>query len=134
MRNEPRWLSAGDIVEINRGLLAGSGERHFILKPNELESAAARPASLWAYQEEDDLAVLAVRLLAGIARNHPFEQGNKRTAFVAALNFLLTNGWRLDIADSEEHAILIEALVEHKAEEAELVELFRRDLVRARDT
>jgi death-on-curing protein len=131
LRNEPRWLSAGDIVEINRGILADSGEPFGILKPNELESAAARPASLWAYEEEDDLAVLAVRLLAGIARNHPFEQGNKRTAFIAALNFLLNNGWRLDIADTEEHAILIEALVEHKAEEGELVELFGRDLVRA---
>jgi death-on-curing protein len=131
LRNEPRWLSAGDIVEINHLLLAGSGERHFILKPYQLESAAARPAALWAYEEEDDLAILAVRLLAAIAANHPFEQGNKRTAFIAALNFLLNNGWRLDIADTEEHAILIEDLVEHKAEEAELVEVFRRDLVRA---
>jgi death on curing protein len=130
LRNEPRWLSAGDIIEINREILAGSGEPFGILKPNELESAAARPASLWAYEEEDDLVVLAVRLLAAIARNHPFEQGNKRTAFIAALNFLLNNGWRLDIADTEEHAMLIEALVEHKVEEMELVELFWRDLVR----
>lgn len=133
MRNEPRWLSVGEIALINRGLVAATGEPFGILKPNELDSAAARPATFWAYEEEDNVAVLAVRLLVGIARNHPFEQGNKRTAFVAALAFLLNNGWRLDIADGEEAAELIEAVVEHKADEAALIELFERDLVPAED-
>lgn len=115
MRSETRWLSPGEIVEINRLTVAATGEPHGLIKPNELESAAARPSAFWTYEEEDNIAVLAVRLLVGIARNHPFEQGNKRTAFIAAIQFLLTNGWRLDIEDAEEAAALIEAVVEHKA-------------------
>ena len=57
-----------------------------------LESALARPRNAFAYGEED-IIVLAVALMAGIARAHAFEQGNKRTAFAAMRLFLCANGF-----------------------------------------
>ena len=54
---------------------------------------------MWAYDGEEDVLALAVALLAGIAQNHPFAQGNKRTALIAARNFLQSNGYDLGIED-----------------------------------
>jgi len=59
----------------------------------------ARPQNAFAYGEED-IVVLAVRLLAGLAQAHAFEQGNKRTSFVAMNEFLMINGHELAIDDT----------------------------------
>jgi death-on-curing protein len=59
----------------------------------------ARPINHWERGQEDVL-ILAIILLIGIARNHPFLQGNKRTGFYAAEMFLNANGYSLKIADS----------------------------------
>jgi death-on-curing protein len=76
-----------------------------------LESALARPINHWHYGEADVVA-LAVALLLGVARNHPFLQGNKRTAFAAAEYFLYLNGYELSPAhDGAELAdFLIDAI------------------------
>ena len=65
-------------------------ERHFLRDPGLLDGALARPQNAFAYGEED-IVVLAVRLLAGLALAHAFEQGNKRTSFVALTEFLMIN-------------------------------------------
>lgn len=67
-----------------------------------LESALARPQNLFVYQEQTDLAFLAAAYGKGIARNHPFLDGNKRAAFLAIGVFLAKNGFRLkaDKADA----------------------------------
>jgi death-on-curing protein len=67
-----------------------------VLKPDDLESASKRPASLWHYEHVEDVVVLAVRLLFAVAQSHAFIQGNKRTGFVAAVIFLEANGWIVD--------------------------------------
>jgi death on curing protein len=77
--SEPRWLPIGAVIEINRIVVRATGERHFLRDSGLLDSALARPQNAFAYGEEDVIA-LAVRLLAGIAMAHAFEQGNKRTA------------------------------------------------------
>ena len=64
-------------------------------------------------------------LLFGIARNHCFEQGNKRTAFEAAIIFLDLNGYALDAPDRAELAELICRVIEHKFSEAEFEDLIR---------
>ena len=81
-----------------------------------LESALARPQNAFAYGEED-IVVLAVRLMAGIAQAHAFEQGNKRTAFVALRLFLHPNGFDLAIEDSEAWAEPVISLIEHRSTE-----------------
>jgi death-on-curing protein len=81
------WLPIEAVIEHNRLEVAETGEMHFLRGRGLLEGALARPQNAFAYGEEDVLA-LAVRLLAGIAQAHAFEQGNKRTAFEAMWHFL----------------------------------------------
>jgi death-on-curing protein len=66
---------------------------------------------------------LAVALLLGVARNHPFGQGNKRTAFEAADAFLFLNGYELDLADREAAADLVVDVITGDAGEEALAEL-----------
>ena len=66
-----------------------------------LSSALARPLNLHAYGEKPDAASLAAAYAFGIARNHPFLDGNKRTAFVVMELFLNLNGWNLNAGDEE---------------------------------
>ncbi len=65
-----------------------------------LESALARPLQKAAYERRDAFEFAAAYLF-GIARNHPFVDGNKRTALVAADLFLVFNGWSLEADDSD---------------------------------
>jgi len=105
-----------------------TGERHFLRDPGLLESAVARPQNALAYGEEDIVA-LAVRLLAGLAQAHAFEQGNKRTSFVAMAEFLMINGYDLAIGDTTHWADEIIALVEHRSTEDDLVRVIRTFVV-----
>jgi death-on-curing protein len=101
-----------------------TGERHFLRDPGLLDGAMARPKNAFAYGEED-IVVLAVRLLAGLAQAHAFEQGNKRTSFVAATEFLMINGYDLVIEDRERWADEVIALVEHRSTEDDFVRVIR---------
>ncbi len=60
-----------------------------------LESALARSQQIYAYDDTADICTLAAAYGYGIAKNHPFVDGNKRTAYVTMLTFLLVNGYRL---------------------------------------
>lgn len=75
-----------------------TGEPYFLREPGMLESALMRPRNHWNYGERD-MALLAGSLLLGINRNHPFEQGNKRTALAATSQFLRANGYTLTAPD-----------------------------------
>jgi death on curing protein len=110
LRNEPIWLSAADLVDINKLEVEETGERHFLRQPDLLESAAARPINLWADENEEDIVRLAATLLYGLAKNHAFEQGNKRTGLTAALTFVEANGYRWTKEDSEELGKWVEEL------------------------
>lgn len=68
---------------------------------NLLASALARPHNLDAYGDKPDVAAIAAAYAFGIARNHPFFDGNKRTAFVLMELFLNLNGWLLEASDAE---------------------------------
>lgn len=124
MPSEPQWLPVEAAIAINRSLVAMTGERHFLRDFGLLESALARPRNAFAYGEEDIVA-LAVRLMAGIAQAHAFEQGNKRTAFVAMVQFLIMNGHDLTIEDALPWAERVIGLVEHRATEEEFVVALR---------
>lgn len=124
MPNEPRWLSLETVVDINRALVAITGEQHLLRDQGLLGSALARPRNAFASGEEDVVA-LAVRLLAGVAMAHAFEQGNKRTAFVAMTEFLITNGYDLVLHDNTGWADKVISLVEHRTTEADFVQDIR---------
>jgi death-on-curing protein len=131
LRNEPLWLPPEEIIELNRDLVEQTGEPFILRDLGLLESACARPANLWAYQDEDDAVVLAAALLFGIAQNHVFMQGNKRTGFVAALMLLRLNGWTLrpDV-DSAELADTVVTVLREELSEQAFVDLLRPHVVR----
>jgi death-on-curing protein len=112
------------VIEINRAAVLTAGEPHFLRDPGLLDSAVARPRNAFAYGEEDIVA-LAVRLLAGLAQAHAFEQGNKRTSFIAMTQFLIINGYDLAIRDTTWWAEEVIALVEHRITEEDFVRTVR---------
>jgi death on curing protein len=87
------------VIEHNRLEVEATGERHFLRDRGLLESALARPRNLFGYGEED-IVVLSVAVMAGIAEHISFEQGNKRTAFAAMRLFLQANGYDTSFDDA----------------------------------
>jgi death-on-curing protein len=122
--NEPRWLSIEVVIDHNRLELAETGERHLVRDVGLLESALARPRNFYGFGEED-MVVLAVALMTGVARAHAFEQGNKRTAFGALRLFLRANGYDTVFDDTISWAREIIALVEHRSSEGDFVRAVR---------
>lgn len=94
-----------------------------------LESTLARPRNLAAHGTLD-IAVLAAAYAYGIARKHPFLDGNKRTAAVAMEGFLLLNGHALDASDAELVVAML-AIAERQWSETDLAAWIRRHLVPA---
>jgi death on curing protein len=119
--NEPTWLSADLITEFNQLIVAETGEPHVLRDKAALENALAKPVNYWSYGELDAV-ILAVALLVGLVRNHPFLQGNKRTAFEAADYFLHLNGYELTVEDSEALADFIIDVINGDVSEQLLVE------------
>jgi death-on-curing protein len=126
--NEPIWLPIDAVIEHNRLELAETGEHHFVRDFGLLESALARPRNAFAYGEQD-IVVLAVLLMAGIARAHAFEQGNKRAAFAAMRLFLRANGYETAFDDSISWADEIVRLLEHRSTEEDFARAIRPFIV-----
>jgi death on curing protein len=122
--NEPSWLPIEAVIEHNRLEAEATGERHFLRDRGLLESALARPRNFFGYSEED-VVVLAVTLMAGVARAHAFEQANKRTAFEAMWHFLRLNGYDLAIDDTTTWADAVIDLVEHRSTEDDFARALR---------
>ncbi|MDX1425258.1 MAG: type II toxin-antitoxin system death-on-curing family toxin [Kiloniellales bacterium] len=125
MPSEPRWITLENLILINAQRVAETGEPHQLLDEGLLESAVTRPQNRWGMSGERDVVRLATTLLYGVAKNHAFEQGNKRTATVAALVFLEANGYCWTLQDDEELAEWVLALVRNELSEEALAELMR---------
>jgi death-on-curing protein len=91
-QKEPRWVPRLVIEAIHVDQVREHGGLIGIRDENALESALARARQRWTYEPDADLPRLAADYAFGIARNHPFRDGNKRVAFVAAVTFLGLNG------------------------------------------
>jgi len=98
---EPRWIGKQALLLLHGESLAEHGGAGGIRDDGMLDSALGRPLNQYAYGGVDDLAQLAAAYAFGIARNHPFVDGNKRAALTAAGLFLSLNGLRL-VADKVE--------------------------------
>ncbi|WP_257555344.1 type II toxin-antitoxin system death-on-curing family toxin [Sphingobium sp. CFD-2] len=94
------WISAEVALAAHAEQLAEHGGGEGVRDSGLLESAMARPQNLAAYHEPD-AAELAAAYAYGIARNHPFVDGNKRTAAVVSETFLALNGYVLTATDAE---------------------------------
>ena len=100
------WLDKQLILAVHDEQLAEHGGLSGVRDDGLLESALARPEHLAAYGEPD-FAELAASYGYGIARNHPFIDGNKRTAFVAALLFLAFNDYGLQASDADKVIVML---------------------------
>jgi death-on-curing protein len=98
---EPVWLSRPIIEALHADLVREHGGRLGLRDEGLLESALARPRHVWAYESDADLARLAAEYGFGLARNHPFVDGNKRLAFVAVNVFLMLNGFEIEAPEPE---------------------------------
>jgi death-on-curing protein len=90
---EPRWLSKGELLAVHERLLAEHGGLAGIRDAGLLSSAMGRPKNILAY-EKSSLFDLAAAYAHGIAKNHAFNDGNKRTALMAPYIFLGKNGYQ----------------------------------------
>ncbi len=104
--NEPVWLDAEIMIDVHAEQLALFGGPEGIRDLGMLESALGRPVNKFTYGEED-LAALAAAYAFGIARNHPFVDGNKRAAFAAIIVFLGLNDIAFAPPPAEATAIIL---------------------------
>ena len=96
MHPEPIWVSHELVIAIHNRQLAEHGGQPGLRDEGLLLSALARPQQRWCYgNPPPDLCVLAASYAFGLAKNHPFLDGNKRTAFVVYRLFLKWNGMEM---------------------------------------
>ena len=123
---EPVWIEKELVLAIHDRQLAEHGGPIGVRDAAGLESALARARNQWAYGETD-LCALAAAYAFGVARNHPFADGNKRTAWVLARVFLALNGARI-IFGSQDAIHMVLALAAGTLSEAEVADWFRGKL------
>ncbi|CAN5329840.1 type II toxin-antitoxin system death-on-curing family toxin [soil metagenome] len=90
------WIKINFVHAAHKRQIAEHGGTEGLRDEGLLLSAIARPENLLAYGEDVDIAALAASYAFGIAKNHPFLDGNKRTAMVVAITFLNLNGFDFD--------------------------------------
>lgn len=125
---EPVWLREDTILGIHERQLAEHGGLGGVRDGGGLESALARPRHIFAYGEPPpDFAALATAYAADFVRNHPFVDGNKRVAHVAARTFLRLNGWDL-VAPAQEKYLAMLGLAARQISEDEFAAWVRAHL------
>ena len=121
------WIATEVALAAHAEQLTEHGGGDGIRDAGMLDSAMARPRNLADYGEPD-VADLAAAYAYGIARNHPFVDGNKRTAAVMSETFLMLNGQALQATDAE-LVVAFVALAAGELSEDELADWFRQHLV-----
>ena len=118
MKNrKPVWIEERDAIAIHDRLLALHGGGTGLRDQGLLESALARPRQHHAYASRPDVIEMAALNTAGIVRNHPFVDGNKRTGFVVGVLFLELNGFRFHASEADATQAVV-ALAEGALDEA----------------
>lgn len=122
---DPVWVSIELVEAVHERQIAEHGGGTGIRDKGMLESAIARPQQLQVYGgEEVDIPALAAAYAYGIARNHAFVDGNKRTAYVVMRLFLVINGWDIVAPMPDRYATML-ALAAGEISEAELADWLR---------
>jgi death-on-curing protein len=128
---EPLWIEARDALAIHGRVLALHGGAAGVRDQALLESGLARPRQHHAYAASPDIIEMAALCAAGIVRNHPFVDGNKRTGFVIGVLFLELHGFVFTA--SEEDAIqAVIALAASSLDEAAFAAWLRENVRRKR--
>ena len=121
---EWQWVSRQVLEAVHERQIAEHGGGVGLRDGNALESALSRPLNLAQYGEPD-AAELAASLAFGLAKNHPFVDGNKRSAWVGARLFLRLNGVDLTF-DRAEATVMVQQLAAGQLTEGEVAQWFRQ--------
>jgi death-on-curing protein len=105
---QPVWIDERDALVLHDRLLTLHGGAAGLRDDGLLKSALARPQQQFAYAESADFIDMATAYTAGIIRNHPFIDGNKRTGFVVGILFLELNGWRFTAGEEDAAKAVLE--------------------------
>ena len=111
------WVRVDVLMNVHRRLIETYGGIDGVRDENGLNSAVARPQQLEAYDGVNAVAHLGPALPWALLRNHPFADGNKRTAFAALVIFLTRNGYCLTCSQVEETAMVLRAAASAITEE-----------------
>lgn len=124
MSAEPRWVPRLVIEAVHLDQIREHGGALGLRDENALESALARPKQRWSYDESTDLAACAAAYAFGLSKNHPFQDGNKRISFLAAVIFLGLNEISFS-ASNEQVVSTMLRLASGELEETDLAAWFR---------
>lgn len=113
---EPAWVNLDAVLIFHREHLLEFGGAAGIRDRGAIESALTRPRTLFAYGQPD-VFDLAAAYTAGLSQNHGFVDGNKRTAFLTGIVFLVRNGYTILAEQAEVVAAMLE-LADHHLDEA----------------
>jgi death on curing protein len=128
-RAAPAWLGRLVVDAVHADQVREHGGLPGVRDEHALESALARPQQKHAYDPEVDLAGLAAAYAFGLARNHPYRDGNKRIAFLALVTFLGINDREFDAAEDDVVTTFL-ALADGRVTEEQLARWIRDRLVR----
>jgi death-on-curing protein len=126
---EPIWVDERDVLTLHDRLLALHGGAQGLRDDNLLKSALARPHQYYAYAGDPDIIHMSALYTAGIVRNHPFVDGNKRTGFVVGILFLELNGYRFT-ATEENAAQAVLDLAAGTLDESAYTDFLRANAIR----
>jgi death-on-curing protein len=125
---EPTWLDRPILEALQADQVLEHGGSLGIRDEGLLDSALARPQQKWHYEPATDLATLAAAYAFGVAKNHPFVDGNKRAALVAAYTFLAINDLDLDAPETEAVSMML-GLADGSIPEEDLASWIRSHLI-----
>ncbi len=126
-----KWITTAIAMAIHDEAICEFGGLAGLRDPGLLESAPDRPCNLLAHEPRRSIYELAATLGVGIAKNHPFNDGNKRTALLVTRAFLYLNGQQLEPSQAEEVTTLV-AVAEGSMGERELVDWLKVNSSRRR--
>jgi death-on-curing protein len=126
---EPVWIRQDVVLRMHEEVLMLHGGPEGVRDVGLLESALARPRNLFAYSDRDiSVARLAAAYAMGIVANHPFVDGNKRTALTVSLTFLKLNGFEVT-ATKEDRVLTFWSLAASETSEEQLALWFGRNTI-----
>ena len=126
--DEPVWMSKRAALALHDEQLAEHGGSDGIRDETLLDSALAKPRNVFAYEDDATLPRLAASYAFGIARNHAFVDGNKRTALVISFGFLRLNGLDVNASPGDVYATFL-SLADGSLSENDLANWFTRHWV-----
>jgi len=125
---EPTWLNRAIVEALHADQIMEHGGSAGVRDEGMLDSALARPQQKWHYEPSTDLATLSAAYAFGIAKNHPFVDGNKRAALVSAYTFLALNHFELEAPEPEAVTIIL-GLADGSLSEDDLAAWIRAHLI-----